>query len=338
MIHHPILTEVTEELLVDHDQTNYVVLKEKLEKLKSLLMDMTGLDLNQEENRADIQFDNGIAIGSAWAALCVVDHIRTKQFVRGLFKAVNQLLEQKTEPVRILYAGTGPFATLMLPLLTQFTPDQLQFILFEVNPQTLQQLNNVIKQFQIEDYIESIICEDASTYQFEHDPNIHIFLSETMQHGLQKEQQVPITLNLMQQLGEDVILIPSKIKLDLALMNSSSKLMFEGLTHLQFKELETLLEFDKKFVSNYLNSSNQSGQFELCKQQSFKAVEDYESYDKLVILTSIETYGNEWIENNSSSLTIPKTLLFLNSIDDKLKEISMNYVIKKLPDFELELH
>jgi len=151
MIYHKVIEEVTQEIL--SEQIDYRSLQEKLENLKTLLIDLTELDLDQQSNREDLQFKNGIAIGSTWAALCVVDLIRTRQFVRGIFKAVNQLIEKEVKPVRILYAGTGPFATLILPLLTKFSPDQLQLVLFEVNPETIKQLRRLIKHLNIGTYI-----------------------------------------------------------------------------------------------------------------------------------------------------------------------------------------
>lgn len=82
--------------------------------------------------------------------------------MRGIFAAVKHLHHKKTKPVRILYAGTGPFATLVLPLITKYSPEDLQLILLEVNPQTIVHLKQLIKSLGIENYIEKIICEDAT--------------------------------------------------------------------------------------------------------------------------------------------------------------------------------
>lgn len=60
--------------------------------------------------------------------------------------------------------------------------------------------------------------------------------------------------------------------------------------------------------------------------------------NKIAELTSIQIYKDEWINENLSSLTIPKVLFDLQRIPEKTKEISIDYVIKKISDFECQLN
>ena len=156
-----------------------------------------------------------------------------------------------------------------------------------------------------------------------------------MQHGLVKEQQVPIMLNLVNQLDKDVIIIPNKIQLDLALIDTNEKHILNDLEESKYRMLRTLLEFDKSFIHS--NQSKQTNRFELCNQLQFLEAAD-EEYSKLVIVTSIQVYGDEWLHADSCSLTVPRLLVDLERIEDVKKEISIEYVIKEFPDFEYVLN
>ena len=328
------IEKVTAEILAE--EINYLALRNALQEFMTWLLDLTKLDLDNSKSREDVLFDNGIALSSTFAALCVVDIMRTRQFVRGIFQAMKQVQNQRTGPVNILYAGTGPFATLILPLLTKYSPEQLRLTLIEANEKTIFYLKKLISELEIDDYISEILCVDASKYKLGEEKKVDILISETMQHGLVKEQQVPIMLNLVNQLEEDVIIIPNKIQLDLALMNNDTELYLTNAGKSKYKEVKTLLEFDSQFIRAHSNTEQSLNRFELCKQLPFSSKGD-EEYNLLVILTLIQVYGDTWIDVDASSLTIPKVLFNLDVIDRTHKKISLDYVIKSNPDFEYEL-
>ncbi|MFK7749037.1 MAG: hypothetical protein AB8B65_11635 [Kordia sp.] len=329
------IEKVTEE--IESNEINYQALRDKLQEFMHFLTQLTKLELNESKKEANIQFKNGIALNTKDAALCVVDIIRTRQFIRGVLKAVNDIKKQKSSVIRIMYAGTGPFAMLILPLLTKYSSDELQLTLLEVNKDTGAHLKRLIEKLEIGAYIEKIVFEDASKYKIDEKDEIDILISETMQFGLVKEQQVPIMLNLVTQLKEDIIMIPQTIKLDLALLNANTELIFNNKEELRYKTLKTVLEFDNQFIRKHSNEIKQSNRIELCKQLQFKEIGN-EEYDRLVMLTAIQVYGDEWIHVDLSSLTIPKRILNLVDVEKTKNEISIDYVIKEIPDFEYKLH
>jgi len=329
------IERVTEEIL--SNDIDYQSLRNKLQEFMKFLMEITKLDLDDPLNEKNIEFENGIALNTKDAALCVVDIIRTRQFIRGIFEAVKDIQKQKTSLIRIMYAGTGPFAMLILPLLTKFRHDELQLTLLEVNEDTGKHLMKLIEKLEIENYIEKIVFEDASKHKIHDNEKVDILISETMQLGLTKEQQVPIMLNLVSQLNKDVIVIPQKIQLDLALMNTSTKLMFNDEDKTRYNTLKSILEFDSQFIQSNSEEIKRNKIIELCKQLLFKEEKNKE-YDQLVILTSIQVYQTEWITVDSSSLTIPKKIFNLADLKNNEKEISINYIIKEIPDFEYSLN
>ncbi|MGK0387006.1 MAG: hypothetical protein ACI849_001626 [Patiriisocius sp.] len=71
-----------------------------------------------------VAIDGGIALSSQHAIDCLHDILRTTRFIKGVYLAI--LDAQKQFPntrLEIVYAGCGPVATLILPLL------QMKFLL-----------------------------------------------------------------------------------------------------------------------------------------------------------------------------------------------------------------
>jgi len=313
------------------DEINYVALEKKLLDFRTFLLEITKLDLNDLEDRKDLEFDNGIALCTTFAALCTHDVMRTRQFVRGIYQAIQNVQKEKPEPLHLFYAGTGPFATLILPILTKVSHLELRLHLMDVNEKTLEYLDKVLRTLDIHDYVEKIICGDATKYEIENPKDIDILVSETMQHGLVKEQQVPIMLNLVKQLSKNSVVIPNNIQLDLALKSTNINYVLEGKNELLYHKLTRLLDFTPDFIHSI--DINQT-QFELCKHLDFSNKQG--DFDEMVVLTNIQVYKDEWIHRDLSGLTIPKTLFQLNS-ENTTQEISISYVIQEQPNFEVEL-
>jgi predicted RNA methylase len=328
-----IIKTLMNELLLE--DIHYLNLQEKLYAYRDLLLEITHLDLNDLEDRKDLQFDNGIALCTTFAALCIQDVMRTRQFIRGIYQAVNDKLSEKDKPVHIFYAGTGPFATLVLPILTRFDTTQIRLTLMDVNEKTLTYLDKVIQELSIENYIDAIVCADATSYQFEEDQQVDILVSETMQYGLVKEQQVPIMINLVQQLPKESIVIPNNIHLDLAYKDTSANLLLEANNHLIYKTIQPLLDFTPDYIYSLNGNGKEQQHFELCENLDFSI--DQASYNKLVVLTSIQVYKDEWIYADLSSLTIAKELFDFQDIEADKTKLTLSYVIKEQPDFEVEL-
>ncbi len=209
----------------------------------------------QESSELDVHTTSGSALAPRWAIQCIKDLQRTKQYTLGLFKAVNESLKKDPNtPVHILYAGTGPFASLVLPLTTRFTPQQLQFTLLEVNPESMAWLDIVIKQFKLEDYIIATELTDAATYKIDKSQTIDIVLSETMTAGLKNEPQVAISYALMDQLPEKTILVPEQIQLSMCLVNADKFYDYKlskGDLNEAIKDLGVVFTLDKKHIAKH---------------------------------------------------------------------------------------
>jgi len=179
--------------------------------------------------------------------MCLDDACRTKQFIKGLFKIVENLCPTTNNPIHILYAGTGSFATLILPLLSKYTEHEVHVTLLEINKNSIENVKHILNQLEFQNHIKDIVCEDATKYEIK--TKVDIVLSETMQHSLLRELQVPIMLNLMKQTNGDSIMIPEEILLSLAFVDSRINLDSKE-KNPPFKKTEPILAFDKAWIKS----------------------------------------------------------------------------------------
>ena len=217
------LHSVTSRIL-DADKYAYGELFAACDELYKTLLQLTGIDTEENSNREHLSLESGNAIGLTWAAMCIKDLMRTKRFMDGIYEATAAKAEANPgRPVHILYAGTGPFATLVLPLTARFSSQQLQFTLLEVNENSYTCLQQLIKTLQIENYIHRLEKADAAKWTLPANEQVDIFISETMQQGLKNEPQVTICMNLVPQLQNNTIIIPEQITLIAALIDHQKK-------------------------------------------------------------------------------------------------------------------
>ena len=96
----------------------------------------------------DSLLEDGVAINPQAAAHCVVDYQRSVVFIRGVYAAINAVKTRFPDTViDILYAGCGPFATLLLPVLGKFTPGTLNITLLDIHQRSLDSVEQLLAYF-----------------------------------------------------------------------------------------------------------------------------------------------------------------------------------------------
>src|SRR5471030_2877346 len=120
-----ILEKSTQTLLFKPE--NFKDIYDDLHELHDLYALHTGIRAG-DINDSDIYLPSGKAISPVKAAFCLLEIQRTAVFIRGIHNAILALKEQfKGEQVHILYAGCGPYATLLTPFTTRFSADEITF-------------------------------------------------------------------------------------------------------------------------------------------------------------------------------------------------------------------
>lgn len=185
--------------------------------LTDLFADLDGFDAKQADtdykNRLDTYTAHGKAISPVNAARCVWEHLRTSRFLQGTHAAIREARRRfPGQPVEMLYAGTGPYATLALPLLPLFFPEDLRLTLLDIHPHCLDSVARLLDGFGLNGFVREFVVADAARYRHPSDRPLHVVVSETMQKSLIKEPQAAITLNLAPQLAPGGLLVPERIE------------------------------------------------------------------------------------------------------------------------------
>jgi len=319
------------------EERDYESLKIAVDRYKQLMHDLLGLDFENGKNRENLSTETGIAIGPTWAAMCLDDIIRTQKFVKGIFEAVEELLSKRkdSKPIHILYAGTGPYATLILPVLASYSEKEVKVTLVEINPDSFDHVIHIFKKLGFEGYLQDALQVDATKYQFTKEIGIDIVVSETMQRALDNECQVPIFLNLQNQFGDDLLFIPQQVVLSFGMSQPSSS--FDTKPWVEYKPLSFVFALDTYTKRDFLLEGNS-----INKASRFKKVSRCFSNQKFsdevlpVILTEIQVFKNNWIRTNESGLTTPKIVsLDLNGLRDFT--LDFQYEISDTPQLNISI-
>ena len=105
------LKRIAEELL---SLSNPEELQEAVIRLHSIFSDITEINIDADDSvySQSTILPDGRALSPKDAAGCILDFARTSKFLKGIYAALLQLHERfPSEPLDILYAGCGPFAT-----------------------------------------------------------------------------------------------------------------------------------------------------------------------------------------------------------------------------------
>lgn len=288
----------------------------KSAKLLSAFFSKDSISVEKKEGQ-EVILSGGIAISKSDAAVCTQDYLRTARYIKGTYNAIKELmLRFPGQKINILYAGCGPYAALLTPLLTLFDKEELEGILVEINEASIQSVKLCLTKLELTDYIAEIIQADAVTYQKPTSWPVHLLLSETMFRALIREPQIAIIANLLPQLVENGILIPEKISIDLACSFFSNEPFLHTHTDILQKrkserqQMDTLFSIDKNFTF-YKNLKSDNYQYESCY---YKVPEQNERYPDLCLYTTINIFKGIRLESGESYITNPYCISAVSTI------------------------
>ena len=248
--------------------------------------------------------DCGIAISPVDAAMCLRDLARTTAFLRGVDRAIGQLLETgQGEPVRILYAGCGPFAPLVVPLLHRYRAGEVEVRLLDIHGRSLELCRSLVERLGVADRIVGYVEADAAVYRV--DGSLpHLVITETMQAALEKEGQVAIAANLGGQLEPEGILIPEAVRLTAVLLDPRDEFSVEMRREERRVALGTVLELTRDSAGSIVRASEEFRPL-TCLDLPASRRPGLEPW----VLTEIEVHDGIGIRPHESGLTIPRPIL-----------------------------
>ncbi|PYS99402.1 MAG: hypothetical protein DMF63_12360 [Acidobacteria bacterium] len=284
--------------ILDETRPAYSCRNDVLE-LKAIFEELSGrstdstLDISTGETRTD----NGVAISPTMAAMCVDDFARTVQFLRGVHEAiVDKLSAGATEPVRVLYAGCGPWAPLAIPLMSLFSGDEVSFTLLDLHGESLRSVESIISSLDVGDRVEKLESVDASLFVIDPVRKPDLIVVEMLRAALESEPQIAVVTNLHAQAAA-ALLIPEKLTIELALVNRSNEFSpDEEVPERDRILVDTVLRFDRDTLGTGL-------------VPAAVTIPDFDSsrYQPM-LLTTVQVYGNHILRDYDSGITCPKKL------------------------------
>lgn len=301
-------------------------------------------DTLDEDNQGEILLENGIALSRNDAANCIKDYKRTASFINGVYKAIISTLEKfPNTKINILYAGCGPYAPLILPLLSFFKPEQLSVTLVDINESSIKTVKKIVSELKFEPYISSIIIADAIEYKHEVLNSLHIIVTETMFHALTKEPQVAITQNLVPQLVKGGILIPEEINVSLGYSffakepylnqyNNEYNITNESNQNIKRESLETLFTINKNESKRTIHSYPY-----YFESKWYNPPESFNETPDICIFTSVTIFDTIKLQYEDSLITNPFCIKSLYNLN-KQSQFKIKYSIKNAPKWEISVN
>lgn len=294
----------------------------------------------------DIFLESGVAINPEAAAFCVQDYQRSTMFIRGVFAAIKVAQRRFSGvSIKILYAGCGPFATQLLPLLSQFTPSELDIVLLDIHPRSLDSVSKLLRHFGFERHNVRLIQGDACHYQ--HPERLHIILAETMQKSLEQEPQFAVTANLAPQLDTRGFFIPQQIEVTLWLADMASEkeqfqhgkgidaaaLIHSGKRLLLGKLLTLRPEDAAEQMNKAVFNQNTSRQELTLTTIDIPNMGLTDHYDAL-LCTRIQVFNHYQLNDYESEITLPTHCHELATLKEG-DRYAVSYQLGAYPKFEL---
>jgi len=258
----------------------------------------------------------GVAINPSAAAHCALDVMRSVIFIRGIHAAIKQLSAlSPNRAVEILYAGCGPYGTLLLPLLTHFNKMDLTVYFLDIHQASLDSVNRLLSHFGLASYDVQTIEANACAYQ--HTGKLDIVIAETMQKALEQEPQFAVTANFAAQLNSYGVFIPERIDVRLCIadlasekarMSASKTRLRDHPSAVQRQELATLCTLTTATASEQMRAAqadaNSDGDTLFVSDVIIPTLADISGLDA-ALFTRIGVFERYVLDDYASEITLP---------------------------------
>lgn len=305
------LKNITEIILQSEPEAIHV--KSSLERMVRMFETIGGISPPEYGiNTGFTETPQGIAFYPELAASCTLDSIRTAKYLRAAKKAILDLQKKfPGERIHILYAGTGPYAPLAIPLCTVFSPGEIKISFIDIHQESTNSVRKIIDELGFQECTGNIFTEDATRHSHSQEDPFHMIISENLQKALFQEPQIAILLNLYPQMKTGGVMIPQNHILD-AWLSDGAKIheivVTESLASLDdryHQRMGTVFEFSEETIQDLVIQKNRE-EYQKINRIRGNTIEMEKlphSNTILSIITSLHLYDDIFLGYNESGLT-----------------------------------
>lgn len=305
-----------------------LLLIEKYEALLSITAKSQSLG-EQKETKTS----GGIALSPLDALACLKDPLRTARFIKGVYFGITDLYKKhQNTSLNILYAGCGPVAPLILPLLHLFSKEGLSIRLLDIHPGSLEIAKNLIETLNASDYFEDYIVADATLYSFPVSIPLHCLISETMDKALTIEPQIEILKNLSHQIEPGGIQIPARIELQMTYSFFSKRAFFKT----NQKVASTVIPTNTlhNYPLFYIDKENSSSLDFPYTSATYNAPKEIAEAPDICILTRVIIYEHIVLGDAQSLITNPYCVTNFHTFTEDI--FQLEYTINPYPKWNIK--
>lgn len=319
-------------------------------QLRDALEDFLALCAEQGGVVADPCFDawsgdallqQGVAISPAAAAHCVRDYRRTVVYTRALYAAIKRALIRFPDArLQVLYAGCGPYASLLLPVIQLFEPGQLELHLLDYHQESLDCVAQILAACGLDLWDVQLVQADACLYQ--HPAALHVVIAETMQKSLEQEPQFAVTANLAPQCVRDGLFLPQMIQVSLSLI---PKLAEERGSTGQHDQAPT----DRQIYPVLILSPDSAAQaevralrdvslalpVEMIALPELLGLSDFNAQYIVQLQTRIHVFGEQWLLEGEAEITLPMPVS-VAATAERFDQLGVQYRLGSYPAFSVK--
>lgn len=270
---------------------------------------------------------SGKALSALEAARCLLDFQRSVVLLRAVDSAIQERLQQ-ADTACLLYAGCGPFASLVLPLLVRYPAERLRVCLVDVHADSLASAEALCAAAGVADRLLPSLCGDAATLRLPPGLMVDVLVAELMQRALAREPQLAVLANLLPQCAPNVALVPARIRISAALADLGRE--FDPQASRLRIELGELLELSVRTLPALIERID-DGHI-ACPPLRIPEVLAAELTP--ILRTRIEASDAHVLEDYDSGLTCPLFLQALGALQGG-ERIDCRYRLGPDPGFEL---
>ncbi|NRB42155.1 MAG: hypothetical protein HRU20_27410 [Pseudomonadales bacterium] len=263
---------------------------------------------------------SGLVISPDHSITTIRDTLRVRAFMRGIDQGLKQLRQRFSGQLHIAYPACGPFAPLLLPLLSYYkqqglySSQDITVTLVDIQEGAVMALSALVKAQGVEEYIQEIVCTDAS--EFKPQKPVHMVVLEAMQHGFSREGHFVLAKHYAKLMVDDGVFIPQQISIG-AMLNVAQREYVDQWGEGSEAGSRDAILAERTDLGEILNVNVQSLRMlkERVMDESTQLVECEtlglpflkENHDKqtLMIYAKVNVFGDEWLGEYESGITHP---------------------------------